>query len=207
MDVLSHQVATRFLEAKRFTIPRPGYLPKEVRDTAPIVPEGTDLAIWTWDEMGPAGKTVPHGIAFAGKADKPLWNYRFRSPEQRQQTIDETIRDRKSLIELKQKALQERRDYKHPFKEGDILNSSWGYDQTNVDFYQVVGVLDKMVLLREISKHEVNDSRVMPNPGHFIGPVLKKRPGTGGYVKITNSESASLWSGKPEYVTPFGMGH
>ena len=33
---------------------------------------------------------------------------------------------------------------------GEILSSSWGYEQTNWDFYQIVKVSDKSIWLREI---------------------------------------------------------
>lgn len=33
---------------------------------------------------------------------------------------------------------------------GDVFYSSWGYDQTNVDFYEVVRKTDKTVFVREI---------------------------------------------------------
>lgn len=35
-------------------------------------------------------------------------------------------------------------------KVGDILDSSWGYDQTNIDFYQVVKTTEHSVWLRSI---------------------------------------------------------
>lgn len=37
------------------------------------------------------------------------------------------------------------------FVVGDILYSSWGYDQTNIDFYQVIKVTEKTITVKEIS--------------------------------------------------------
>lgn len=37
-------------------------------------------------------------------------------------------------------------------KVGDVFCSSWGYDQTNVDFFQVVEIKEKMVKIREIAQ-------------------------------------------------------
>ena len=39
----------------------------------------------------------------------------------------------------------------HSLKVGDILSSSWGYDQTNNDFYQVVKTSKSCVWLIEVS--------------------------------------------------------
>jgi hypothetical protein len=37
------------------------------------------------------------------------------------------------------------------FNVGDILFNQWGYDQTNVDFYQVVATTAKTVTVRQIA--------------------------------------------------------
>jgi hypothetical protein len=37
-------------------------------------------------------------------------------------------------------------------KLGDILYSSWGYDQTNIDFYKVVKVSEFSVWIQELGK-------------------------------------------------------
>lgn len=41
-------------------------------------------------------------------------------------------------------------EIEHSLREGDILYSSWGYDQTNVDFYQVMRITPKKVVLRKL---------------------------------------------------------
>lgn len=43
----------------------------------------------------------------------------------------------------------------NPYKIGDLLSNSWGYDQTNVDFYQVVAVTERSVTIREIAGDRV----------------------------------------------------
>ena len=40
----------------------------------------------------------------------------------------------------------------NPFTVGDILHYSWGYEQTNCEFWQVVGVKGKTVEIREIAQ-------------------------------------------------------
>ena len=40
-------------------------------------------------------------------------------------------------------------------KVGDILYSSWGYDQTNIDFYKVVRVSESSVWIQQIGKKVV----------------------------------------------------
>lgn len=38
----------------------------------------------------------------------------------------------------------------HPFKIGDIIYNSWGWEQTNIDFYQIVGITKKSIKIRRI---------------------------------------------------------
>jgi len=99
---------------------------------------------------------------------------------------------------------------------GDILYSSWGYDQTNIDWYQIVGVpTEKLVLVREIGgkilrSDGYGQDQVMPDPGRFVGPVMKKIPkGDGRHlsIKISDVETAWKWDGKPKSQTSSGWGH
>jgi hypothetical protein len=43
-------------------------------------------------------------------------------------------------------------------KIGEIFRRSWGYDQTNVDYFQVVALKAKTVVVREINHREVPGS-------------------------------------------------
>jgi len=107
--------------------------------------------------------------------------------------------------------LEERKQFQHTFKEGDILVTSWGYDQTNVDFYQVTNVIGKAVEIREIGLKVVGgqggpQEDVMPLPNQFIGPPKRKIP-TGECLRLNTYSSACPWDGKPESQTGGGWGH
>ena len=52
----------------------------------------------------------------------------------------------------KDKRRQERFNFVTALSVGDVLYTSWGYEQTNIDFYQVVRVLNKKIVVREIAK-------------------------------------------------------
>lgn len=78
--------------------------------------------------------------------------------------------------------------HKHPITVGAIFVNSWGYDQTNVDAYQVVSVTPATVKIQPIATMPVEGSqgrdcsRVVPLPDSFelagwkAGEVLTKRP-------------------------------
>lgn len=50
---------------------------------------------------------------------------------------------------------------------GDIFVSSWGYDQTNIDFYQVIARTKKMVTVRMIRSERVGTPHSM---GAYVMP-------------------------------------
>ena len=98
---------------------------------------------------------------------------------------------------------------------GDIFYSSWGYDQTNVDFYQVVGLTGASVKVRQIAQRTVRSGgaggdSVVAVPDHFVGEVMTKRIQNYSDVPtftLNSYSSAYLWDGTPKYQTGFGFGH
>lgn len=105
------------------------------------------------------------------------------------------------------------KDVSHDFKVGDILVSSWGYDQTNVQWYQVVGVTPKSVKIREIKGRIVHaigsmSGEAVPIPDAFtnnlwFGEQKTARINQFGKVNITSDGyiTAHKWDGNPEYVS------
>lgn len=99
---------------------------------------------------------------------------------------------------------------------GSIFYSSWGYDQTNVNFYEVVGLTGASVKVREVAKTFVEQNgpggnKVIPQVGNYIGGEMTKRLRDSGYadaaITINSSETAWLWDGKPKYETDSMYGH
>lgn len=64
---------------------------------------------------------------------------------------------------------------------GSIFYNSWGYEQTNIDFYQVVKVSPSSIWIRELKKTIVYEGdnytyEVLPDKGNFMDDkVLRKR--------------------------------
>lgn len=101
-------------------------------------------------------------------------------------------------------------------KVGDILYSSWGYDQTNIDFYEVRRVMGSMIVIQELENKIVrNDGPmhyVVPITGQYKGAPLRRKfgprwNGKGYAVSVHSSASASLWDGTPKGETGWGYGH
>jgi len=100
------------------------------------------------------------------------------------------------------------------FKIGDVLYNSWGYDQTNVSFFEVVGLVGKASIeIRPIASDVVEGSEgfmsesVVPVPGSFSDdcPVMRKRVDKWGAVDIYKASygRARKWDGRPKYSSHY----
>jgi hypothetical protein len=105
----------------------------------------------------------------------------------------------------KKLALQHaRKQFKNPFEVGQILYNSWGYDQTNIDFYQVVAINGKKVTVQEISKTRTYSGddygTCMPDRDSFIGDLITKVIVIRIYNDKVNAniKNMMVWDGSPK---------
>lgn len=69
-------------------------------------------------------------------------------------TFENIVRKAQSIINsffVNQEKITITQEKKAQFQLGDIFVESWGYEQTNVDFYQIVKLNTASVVLRKIS--------------------------------------------------------
>ena len=101
-------------------------------------------------------------------------------------------------------------------KTGDIFSSSWGYDQTNVVFYQVVDLTPsgKSARVCRVAQDVVEEGdgweMVAPLIDEFTGAPFTKRIGDAGgtpCLRICSFEYAFPWSGQPKHQTGPYAGH
>ncbi len=98
----------------------------------------------------------------------------------------------------------------NPAQVGDILDSLWGYEQTNVDFYKVVKVTPKTISIVPIGKKLVEctgwgSTTVIPDPEIVKGEAIQRRVRAYDdtyYISLDYS-SASKWNGKPITETSY----
>ena len=88
------------------------------------------------------GKRIIEGKCFTNKSFNSRWYYRFKDLEQFNKICNDTIKTNQEREQSKQK-YKEERTKPHSLKVGDILYCSWGYDQTNVDYFKVSEVIGK----------------------------------------------------------------
>ena len=121
----------------------------------------------------------PAMIAFWGSAARPYMNNWFRDEAAREGWMDTFFADIKSKADYKAKLLAERNAAPRGLEVGDILVSSWGYDQTNIDYYEVTRLVGtKQVEIRMIGAESEEtgfmSGRCVPTPGNFIGEPMVK---------------------------------
>jgi len=154
------------------------------RNTERHIPSGYELVAKD-ERYGFAvyGIETPSVIAmcFAGKAVKPTWHYRFKDITRRNANIEQTLA---SLIARQENKLKRKEEKKaacasHDVKAGDVFKCSWGYDQTNVDFYQVVSVSGQMATIQAIAQDSEETAfmqgECVPKLDQFIGEPKRVR--------------------------------
>ena len=166
-----------------------------------VTKEGISAIVY----VGPGFKAK----GFKGKSIKKSFYYKFSTQADMNNYIDKFFQN----VEAEQKVKQERKSEKNNFKTslvvGDILYSSWGYEQTNIDFYQVVEVSNtkKTVKIREIESkiHSTGDmsGTKMPDIGNFIGEIKTKKVQPNNYVGLNSYSSASKWDGFPKSFSSY----
>ena len=166
----------------------------------------------------------PYAIAFRGTARQSCLHFSFRTEDQRQAEVLRFKASVEGAIERKTARMTERKAAGHGLTAGQILVSSWGYDQTNVDFYIVTRLAGrKSVYLRKLAQNTVEvtgwaQEQVSPLFLEMVDgePVMRPRPvgdefrafAINGCVSFPRYSkhghgSASKWSGSPQHSSSY----
>jgi hypothetical protein len=203
---------------KRITDPaelreyRLSYVPAALRDQCQHVKCKTgDAEAWIWSDKGRA-----YAVGFSGRGKHP-WSrnggqgaaYYFKTPEARRSWVAELFAD--AMADAKR--AEERKAQKaaarakpHALQVGDVLRSSWGYDQTNIDYYEVTKLVgSQMVEVRRIACQSEETAHMqgvsVPAPGHYIGePKRCKVSDYGNRDSVKVSEVAHAYKMTPRIV-------
>jgi hypothetical protein len=178
------------------------------------VPKGSTKI--TDKESGSAAYTYvasngkPGACVFWGKSQKPLWRYYFQSEAERERKLRNFFEASRKHAESVKARRDERKAWVPDYKVGELLRTCWGYDQTNVEYFEVVEVRGKHVVLREIAQETKQDGfmagKCVPLPGQYLKPryegdergkPIRRLAGQSG-VKIDDVRSASRC--KPKMV-------
>jgi len=91
--------------------------------------------------------------------------------------------------------------------EGQILASSWGYEQTNVDFYRVERIAGQFAVLQKLGSKETSDGelamtgRAVPDEAVLVSARFRRKIHKASwgstFVQITPYAYAYPWDGQP----------
>ena len=167
-----------------------------------VTAKNSDAVVYLWTRKDEA----LGAMMFTGKRQKPTFRHIFTSIKSRTAYVTDRLggyagdyqRNEERRARMKQRNL----------KVGDILDAQWGYDQTNVDFYQVTGLIGStMVEVRKIASEETrkDDSMskwVKPVKDQFIGEPLRRKC-LDDAVNVDDVRRASKWSGRELNATSY----
>lgn len=140
--------------------------------------------------------------AYRGRAQKPFAFYRFPTEAARDLYVERI----KAEEDVRQSQRNAKQAVNNEFQVGDILHYSWGFEQTNCDFFQVVGLTPRGVKIRPIESSRVTNTgndmsgKFMPVPDHFTGPVLLKRLFKSNSVLMDHG-TAVKWDGHRKFAS------
>lgn len=150
-------------------------------------------------------------LGFGGKRQRPDFNYRFKDEEQARRYIQKYFDGQRETARMKAQWRREQREFTTTLEVGDILYTSWGYEQTNVDWYQVLEVKSgKTVVIREIcGSYEQDNSScngyTWPAKDEFVikSKPMTKRVRKGDIITIDSVRDAYKWDGKHKYWSAY----
>lgn len=141
---------------------------------------------------------------FSGKKAKSDFYFTFKTLEQMQAHVRNYFETAEKVIAAKaeRKATRVSVNAADFYKVGDIVSASWGYDQTNVDFFKVTAVLGKSVRIVEVAS-TVKETGFMcgvtsPDPTVEVENSWNglHRVQTNGSIRLDSFAYASKWNGK-----------
>lgn len=123
------------------------------------------------------------GKAWRGRQRTPFEHFIFRSQEQREdwarrKRAEESARNQAKKVRNAQ-AERRREEMRAALTVGSVLYTSWGYDQTNVDFYEVVARTEHTVTVRKLAaeceEKGFMQGRTRPRVGEYLGKPQRRR--------------------------------
>jgi hypothetical protein len=179
------------------------YIPKDSQPVTSDAAPGATVYYYT------DRRSAPCAIAYHGKASKHDYHRAYCTEAKRAADtaayFDGQAKRAQIMAEVKTERAQP-----HSCKVGDIFHWSWGYDQTNAEFYQVVAMTRATVSVRRIASTQHDTyawcaGHVVAERDHFIEPPVTKRPGIcrgEPYLPMPYGW-CSLWDGSPVLETGY----
>lgn len=176
-----------------------------LRDNLKRYPNCPFAVLYT--KLTPKGKYIPVKI---------LKNVVYKSLEDATKAAETWINTIKGNIQSDQERKQKQRAANKEvkasdfYKIGDIVYNSWGWEQTNIDFYQVIEITNKTITVKEIMQSYVENSGLSHGMACDVIACKDQFRSNGEQYKMIVRAEGKLsqpkswyyftkWDGKPKY--------
>lgn len=127
-------------------------------------------------------------IGYHGRAEKPDWSFTFKDEAARERRIRSHFAGQQAVEQRARERRSERTAFRHSYKPGDIFQSMWGYDQTNINYFEVIDLRgETMLIVREIAQGREatawEQGKCVPMPGRYIGEPQRVRASK-GHIRV-----------------------
>lgn len=148
------------------------------------------------------GRFLAKGYTPKGKKHLFYWSCRTEAEATKYATNLMESYDASMKRKLEDKA---KRNQECTLKVGDIIYSSWGYEQTNIDWYEVVAIKGKKVTVESIGG-DLTESGFMsgyttPNKNIRTGNFSNHIVQYGNQLKFKSYAYGYLWDGTKKYCS------
>ncbi len=147
-----------------------------------------------------------------GKAAKPSHHYSFITQETLQKNFDYYWQRSEKILRQREERKREKSAKRANLRAadhwavGDVIYNSWGYDQTNIDYYQVVEVKDRVIVVRPIRQDYKETGNMcgwtQPRRNEFRGDPVTKPLDENGRISFKYGGSCK-WAGQPVWSSHY----
>jgi hypothetical protein len=171
-----------------------------------------ETGLLIWEGTTPDNKSLWLQM-FYPKAKKPFCNYAFKTLERLQTYKENQIKAYKELLEIKRarkEAAKATPEKLALIKVGDIFNWTWGYEQTNQDYFQLIELRGQIGIFRELDQDRTETGwltgNCKPIKDSFKGDPFRKKiqfQNNKPYIKMASFGWCNLWDGQTDYYTSY----
>lgn len=167
-----------------------------VRATSASYMSGNSIKVLEVKHLGIEVWTTPCARivkVFAGKKSKSNYYHSYNTPQRAEESLISFINRLQSNFELTQAEKQKTKE-SHTLQVGDVLRSSYGYNMTLINYYQVIELVSKSsVIVRELKQQKSGEGwsgKCAPVINEFIDEPVKMRVCAGNSIKFSSCQRA-----------------
>ena len=171
-----------------------------------VTDKKSDAIAYTSQTVKASGAIVYCATGFIAKQQRPHAElfHTFATEKARNAAVAQFFVSRYLSIQARA-AVKQLRTKPRSLQVGQVLTGSWGYDETHVDAWQVIGLVGKIsvkiqrIALSELATTGPTSANVVPMPDHFIEPPEIATRRVNGNTVCSDRCALSPWSGRPLY--------